>query len=70
MTAPKPTQQRDFWPELSSRSMVTHAWLAGARAPARRNEDGRAGAAEGALGNPALNPDSFCPNVVPGAKNA
>lgn len=52
-------QQRDFWPELASKSMVMYARLAGASAPARSSEDGRARTAEGALGNPALNPDSF-----------
>lgn len=59
-----PTDQLDFWPELRSNAMVGCATLAGARAPARRDEDGRAGASAvrgERLGNPALNPDSFCP---------
>ncbi|WP_234267464.1 hypothetical protein [Hydrogenophaga sp. NFH-34] len=51
--------QSDFWPELASKSMVTLARLAGARASARRYEDGRAGAGRAAVRNPALNPDSF-----------
>lgn len=64
MSRPPLSNQIDFWPELCSTAMVGCAMLAGARAPARRDEDGRAGAdavcAE-RLGNPALNPDSFCP---------
>lgn len=68
-----PSDQLDFWPELRSNAMVRCATLAGARAPARRHEDGRAGASavrDERLGNPALNPDSFSKPVVVAARKA